>query len=284
MFSWAGEIMPKYISSDGFVWLRIVTAAILFNLTALFFVREKADWKADWRLFIICAFFGTAANMYMFFKGLSLTYPINGAVLMMVTPLFVAILDHFRHRRMPGLHTVFGLMAGTAGAVLLIAGKGVHFTAKTLEGDIWVAVNALFYAIYLILVKPLAVKYHAVTVNRITFAIGILIIAPFGAAELFRTDFTAIPSDIGVKILYTLFFTSFLVYLLNTYGMKHASAELVGVYIYLQPLLATVIALLTGRDELTFAKTLYGAMILIGVWLVSGKYRLSFSPFWKKGV
>ena len=277
LFSWAGQIMPGYITPEAFVWLRILTACLLFNLCSLFIKDKPIDWKADLVRFMVCAFFGTAANMFMFFKGLSMTKPINGAVLMLVTPLFVAIIEHAVQRKKPSINMVAGISIGALGAMLLMWGKGAQFNAETLEGDLWVAVNALFYAVYLVLAKRLANKYHAITVNRVMFGMGILYIAPLGALPLLHTNWHLIPSDIWLKIGYVLFFTSFLVYLLNTYGIKNANASLVGVYIYLQPLLASFIAVLLGRDSMTVEKAIYALMIIIGVWLVSGKYRLRMS-------
>jgi drug/metabolite transporter (DMT)-like permease len=274
LFSWAGEIMPAYISAEGFVWLRILTAFSLFSLCSLFITDKPIDWKNDWKRFAVCAFFGTAANMFMFFKGLSMTKPINGAVLMLVTPLFVAIIEHGIQKKRPSLSMTAGISMGALGAFLLMWGKGAHFSSQTLEGDIWVSVNALFYAVYLVLAKRLANKYHAITVNKVMFGMGLLYIAPLGAIPLLNTTFSAIPGDIWLKIGYILFFTSFLVYLLNMYGIKHASGSLVGIYIYLQPLLATLIAVLLGRDELTPEKAMYAFMIIMGVWMVSGKHNL----------
>lgn len=283
LFSWAGEIMPAYISAEGFVWLRILTAFGLFSICSFFITDKAIDWKNDWKRFAVCAFFGTAANMFMFFKGLSMTKPINGAVLMLVTPLFVAIIEHVIQKKKPSVKMTAGISIGALGALLLMWGKGAHFSGETLEGDLWVSVNALFYAIYLVLAKKLANKYHAITVNRVMFGMGLIYIAPLGTLPLWATDFSAIPGDIWLKIGYVLFFTSFLVYLLNTYGIKHASGSLVGIYIYLQPLLATIIAILLGRDEITSEKVIYGLMIIMGVWLVSGKYSLKISIRPNKG-
>jgi len=269
--------MPAYISAEGFVWLRILTAFTLFSLCSLFITDKAIDWRNDWKRFAVCAFFGTAANMFMFFKGLSMTKPINGAVLMLVTPLFVAIIEHWVQKKRPSATMTAGISIGALGAFLLMRGKGTQFSTETLEGDIWVSVNALFYAVYLVLAKKLANKYHAITVNKVMFGMGLIYIAPLGAIPLWHTAFTFIPGDIWLKISYVLFFTSFLVYLLNTYGIKHASGSMVGIYIYLQPLLATLIAVLLGRDELTAEKTMYALMIIMGVWLVSRKYNLKMS-------
>jgi drug/metabolite transporter (DMT)-like permease len=283
LFSWAGEIMPVHLSAESFVWLRILTAFALFSGCSLFISDRAIEWRTDFTRFAVCAFFGTAANMFMFFKGLSMTKPINGAVLMLVTPLFVALIEHVIQKKKPSPGMTAGIFIGALGAWLLMWGKGARFTSETLEGDIWVSVNALFYAIYLVLAKKLANKYHAITVNKVMFGMGLVYIAPLGAIPLWNTDFTAIPSDIWLKIGYILFFTSFLVYLLNMYGIKHASGSLVGIYIYLQPLLATVIAVLLGRDEITAEKVMYALMIITGVWLVSGKYPLKMRLSMKKG-
>lgn len=270
-------MMPAYIEPEGFVWLRICAAFLLFSLTSLFMPGEKIDWKEDGRRILTCAAFGTAANMYLFFKGLSLTTPINGAVLMMVTPLFVAIFDHIRSQILPSLETVLGLTLGAGGAIMLIWDKGAGFSSKTFAGDLMVAVNAAFYAVYLVMVKKLVHKYRPATVNRLTFGTGVLLMAPFGFASFVQTDFAAIPFAIWLKIGYTLFFTSFLVYLLNAYAVRHGSPRLVGLYIYLQPLLATVIALMLDRDKLTAEKIIYSGIILFGVWLVMANEKRSFS-------
>jgi drug/metabolite transporter (DMT)-like permease len=273
LFSWAGQIMPNYLSAEAFVFMRVLTAFGLFSLCSLFIVREKIEWKQDLKRFAICAFFGTAANMYLFFKGLSITKPINGAVLMLVTPIFVAIFEIFSQKRKPGIELTLGIAMGALGAFLLMWNKGTGFSSETLLGDIYVAINAAFYAVYLILAKKLANKYHSITVNRVTFGFGVLYMAPLGLLPLTASSFQIIPQEIWLKIGYTLFFTSFLVYLLNTYGMKRANSSLVGVYIYLQPLLASVIAIFLGRDSLSFEKGLYAGMILFGVWLVSSAGR-----------
>jgi drug/metabolite transporter (DMT)-like permease len=57
--------------------------------------------------------------------------------------------------------------------------------------------------------------------------------------------------------------------LLNAFALKTVNPSVVSVYIYLQPLVATLIALLWGKDTLTWEKVAAGALIFIGVYLVS---------------
>lgn len=267
LFSLAGQIMPQYMHPEGFVMLRILTAFLLFQLTAAIVGFEKIEWKKHALEFAICAFFGTFANMYLFFQGLALTHPINGAILMLVTPLFVAIFDHFRIKTWPKFGFILGTLGAALGSAWLMLGKGAHFNSETLKGDLLVAVNALFYSIYLVRVKKLTAVYQPVTVNRITFMFGVVFMAAVGGMfDLGNTNLLSFPQPIVLKIVYILFFTSFLVYLLNAYAVKKAGPTLAGIYIYLQPVLAAIIALIMGTDHLTNTRIVQIVVIMISVW------------------
>lgn len=265
LFSWAGQIMPTHLTAEGFVFLRIAFATALFHLIGLFQKTDKIDWKSHLKEFAICGFFGTSANMLLFFKGLESTYPINGAILMLFTPLFVAIFDHFRVKKWPNWQFTLGFVVAGFASFMLIAGKGAKFSEKTILGDIWVAINAILYAVYLVRVKKLTSIYSPISVNRWTFTFGLLYITPIGLIPFLHTNFSNIPDGIWLKIGYILIFTSFLVYLLNAYSVKKAGPTLAGLYIYLQPLLATVIAFLLQTDQISLEKILLILAVLVGV-------------------
>jgi len=273
LFSWAGQIMPNFLTPEAFVLLRVITATSLFYLFSLAIPADPIQWKAHGLEFAICGFFGTSANMYLFFHGLALTHPINGAVLMLVTPLFVGIFDHIRLRVLPKRWFILGTLIAAAASVWLMVGKGAHLNSDTLRGDLFVAINALFYAIYLVRVKKIAHIYKPITINKITFTFGTLYLLPVGGWALYHTQFGSFTPSITAKVIYILFFTSFLVYLLNSYAVKKAGPTLAGLYIYLQPVLATIIAVMLGTDQLTLSKGLLMLSIMGGVFLAT-----RFSP------
>lgn len=273
LFSWAGQIMPNFLTPEAFVMLRVITATALFYLFSHTIPRDPIHWKQHGLEFAICGLFGTSANMYLFFHGLALTHPINGAVLMLVTPLFVGIFDHIRLKVLPQRWFVFGTLIAAAASIWLMVGKGAHFNHQTLKGDLFVAINALFYAVYLVRVKKIAHIYKPITINKITFTFGTLYMLPVGGWSLYHTNFSTFTPSISAKVVYILVFTSFLVYLLNSYAVKKAGPTLAGLYIYLQPVLATVIAVILGTDQLTLTKAMLMFSIMGGVFLAT-----RFSP------
>lgn len=270
LFSFAGEIMPKYLDPGLFVWMRVFVAAGLFITIARFTTKsKKIDWKTDGKAIAICAFLGTSGNMLLFFYGLRYTLPINGAVLMLCTPIMVAIIQHTIYRVPPKILQILGFILATFCCYLLISSKGFSVAKGDTFGDILVAINAAFYAFYLVRVKPLLHKYSPNRLNAATFGISVIYTLPFAIGPLFSTSFTSIPSEIWVKIIYILIFTTFVVYQLNAFAVKNSTPQLAAIYIYLQPVLAGIIAIFLGREPFSWAKAVLCVLIILGVWLVN---------------
>jgi len=270
-FTIAKVVMNGYIPPFAFIMLRIWTATILLFIFHSVFIKEKIRDKSDLRKIGICAVFGVVANMLLFFKGLSLTVPINGSVLMMNTPIFVVIFAAILLKEKLSVLKIGGILVASAGAVLLIAGTTLSFSSTTATGDLLVTANAIVYAFYLVYAKPLAQKYHPLTVTLYCFMIGSVLVIPFAWNDFTQIQWSGFPAKIWI---YTAFITvgaTFFTYVLNAYALRHASPSLVGTYIYLQPVLATLIAIFSGKDELTFQKMIFIAIIFSGVYLVSRK-------------
>ncbi len=268
-FTIAKEIMPQWLPSEAFVSLRIIIAGLIFFVIQILFIREKITDRQDLKRVFICTLFGTLFNMLLFFKGLSYTQRINGAVLMMFTPIFTAIISGVVLKEGFGILKVAGLAIATLGGIFLIGGFALNFSQKTVWGDLMVTANAILYSVYLVKVKSLMRKYNPLTVSTYTFAMGSILVLPFGFHQLVTTNFSSFPNQIWLGIAFVIVGTTFFTYLLNAWALKHASPSLVGSYIYLQPVLATVIAVLAGKEMLTLEKVIFAVLIFMGVYLVN---------------
>lgn len=267
-FSIAKEVMPYYIKPMGLITIRVWGAVSLLWVTHFLFVKESIYGKKDFLILLKCAVFGVAANMLLFFKGLAITTPINAAILMVTTPLFVAFFSFFLLNEKVTKLKVIGLCFGVFGAILLLLGPSLSFNSSTLWGDVMVMTNAIIYAYYLIIAKPLLHKYSPLTVIKWTFFFGGLLVIPFGFTELKEVQWQAIPNSIWSAIIFLIIGATYITYVLNAWALRNANATLVGAYIYLQPVLATIIAVSIGKDSLTLPKVLFSLLIFIGVYLV----------------
>ncbi len=263
--------MPHYIKAFGFIVLRVGGAAILFLIASLSIKSEKVDWKRHGWRFLVCSIFGVMANMLMFFKGLEITTPINGAVLMLATPVFVFILNIVFNKQQLILAQVIGIAIACLGCVVLMTGSDFNFSSATMPGDILIILNAISYAAYLVLARELLQHYHTLTVSKYTFLIGTVLVLPFGYGDLSTTNFIGMEQAIVLKILFIIIFTTFVTYLLNAWAIVKAGPTLVGAYIYLQPILAAIIAVVLKKDELNMQKILAILLIFAGVFITSTK-------------
>ena len=270
-FTIAKDVMPKYVQPFGFIALRVGGSMLLFWLIAPFFSTEKIE-KADFPRIIAAAFFGVALNMLTFFKGLSYTSPIMGAVLMVTTPMIVLVLSAILMKERMKKQKVFGLILGLIGTVFLILyGKSVINASNATLGNILVFINAVSYGFYLIIVKKLMDKYNAFAFVKWIYTFGFLMVLPFGWSEFQAVDYANLPTDIIWKIGFVVVFSTFLTYLLNLVSMRELKPTTVAVFIYLQPLFATIFAISLGKDDLGWVKIISAILIFTGVYLVTQK-------------
>lgn len=258
-----------YLEPFGFILFRIIGATMLFWLFSLFTVNEPIKDRKDFFLLLASALFGVAINQMLFFKGLSLTNPINGSIIMTTSPIIVMLVAYFLGRERLTLMKIAGVILGGIGAYLLLTKDGVSLEGGTFMGDLFILLNGTSYAIYLVIVKPLMAKYNAITVIKWIFLFGILFTAPFGYGQLSEVNWGIIPWEGWASIGYVIFCSTFIVYLLNVWSLKYVNSSVVGIYIYLQPIFSTLIAVSFRGDILELTTVLYSLLIMIGVYLVS---------------
>ena len=112
-------------------------------------------------------------------------------------------------------------------------------------------------------------KYHPLTVTMWSFVFGWFVVLPFGAAEFVEIQFASFTPKIWLFVGFITIGSTFITYVLNAYALRKASSSLVGSYIYLQPVLASLIAIFSNKDVLTLEKICYIFIIFGGVFLVS---------------
>jgi drug/metabolite transporter (DMT)-like permease len=273
-YSLAKDIMPHYMQPLGIVTLRIAGAALFFGLLQLVVAPgERIRGRADNLRAIASGVLGIGLNQLTFFAGLNLTTPINASLLQTVSPIVVVLASAVLLKDKITLPKLAGVALGTIGAAALILSRPTTGAAAkdALLGNLYLLFNATVFGLYLVVVAPLMKKYHAFTVLARIFLVGGVIAIPLGLPQAIAADYASFPLYIWGEIGYMIFFLTILAYLLNNWALKYATPALLGVYIYLQPVLAVLIAVASGKDTFTLDKAWQAALIFMGVWLVSQK-------------
>jgi drug/metabolite transporter (DMT)-like permease len=266
-YGFAKDVMNGgYVPPSAFILLRAIGATTLFWVTSYFFY-EKVS-KSDLLKFALCGLFGVTANQLMFFNGLELTSTIHASIIMVTSPIIVSILSIIILKEKLHFIKVVGVIIGLIGAVTIISENNFVSGNSGLKGDILIFLNAISFGLYLIFVKPLMSKYSPITVVKWVFTFGLIGVFPFGLYEIKEINWE-MSNEIILKIGFVIFFTTYLCYLFNIYGVKYVSPTIVSTYIYLQPFLTSFIAVFSGRENLNLTVIGCSILIFLGVYLVS---------------
>jgi drug/metabolite transporter (DMT)-like permease len=277
----AKGIMPDYLMPRAIIFLRVAVTVFVFAILHFVTPSQKVE-KRDLFKLAMCAVFGVAINQILFFEGLNLSTPINASIIITVIPVLILIFSHYILKERITTIKVIGIVLGATGAlmVILAAGSG-NFKSATMLGNLLIFINAASWALYLVLIKPLMEKYDSITVMKWVFFFGLIIVFPFTFRSFSTSAFAEIPFKFWMSIAFVVFGATIIAYFLNNYSLKSVSPNVNGIYIYLQPLIASVVSILFGKDELTVLKTIAAILIMAGVYFVTRrpkKSRVLFPP------
>lgn len=269
-FTIAKDVMPLHVKPYGLILLRVFGATIVFWIVGLFIKKQKIE-NQDYKKIAIAAFFGVGLNMLTFFKGLSLTTPISASVMMVTSPILVLIFSSILLKEKIIKRKIIGVIIGLIGTVILIVygNEADENASNRVFGNFLVFINAASYALYLVLVKKLIAKYNPIIFVKWLYLFGLLFVIPFGLPQLTDVTWQTIPTSIYLKIGFIILFTTCVTYLFNLFALTKLKPTSVSVFIYLQPVIATIYALIVGSDSLNLIKISATIIIFLGVYLVT---------------
>lgn len=248
---------------------RVAGAAILFWLTSLFLPKEHVPAGDILRLFG-AGMLGVLLNQGCFILGVSLTSPGEASLVTTTMPMWVMLLAWLILREPITLKKAGGIAAGAAGAIILIMGNGSQAAGSNPAlGDVIVLCAQLSYALYLTLYRNFIRKYSLVTLMKWMFLSATVVGLPAGMPWLTTTDWPTISGMEWCGIAYVVVCGTFLAYICIMIGQKRLRPTLVGMYNYVQPVVATITGIWLGLDRFTPVKGLAIILIFSGVWLVT---------------
>lgn len=259
-----GVVAPMIV-----VDFRVAGAALLFWLTSLFLPKEHVP-RADILRLFGAGMLGVLFNQGCFILGVKLTSPGEASLVTTTMPMWVMLLAWLILREPITLKKAGGIAAGAAGAIILIAGSASPVSGSNPAlGDVIVLCAQLSYALYLTLYRNFIRKYSLVTLMKWMFLSATVVGLPSSLKWLGATDWSAIsPTEWG-GIAYVVVCGTFLAYICIMIGQKTLRPTLVGMYNYVQPIVATITGICLGLDRFTPVKALAIALIFSGVWLVT---------------
>lgn len=261
----SGVVLPIVL-----VDFRIAGAAVLFWILSLFMPKEHVPPR-DLLLLAGASMIGILFNQGCFIIGVSLTSPGEASLITTTMPMWVMLLAWVILREPITGKKVGGILLGATGAVILVLGnlntsaRGSH----PMLGDFVVMMAQLSYALYLTLYRNFIRKYSLVTLMKWMFLsasiVGVTVTSPW----LLKTDWRAISAFEWGGMCYVMAVGTFLAYICIMIGQKTLRPTVVGMYNYVQPVVAMFVGVWLGFDTITIPKLIAIPLIFAGVYLVT---------------
>jgi len=268
-YSIAKGLMPGSLQPMQLLFLRLLGGVVLFWLIQWFYVKEKVAPK-DMLIMALCGLLGFTLNQAFFYEGLNLTTPVDASIIHVMNPVFVLVFASILIKEKVTWIKITGIALGGGGALILILyGKTMNMSTNSFAGNILVMLNMLFYALYLVILKPLTHKYHPMTVLKWVSLFGFLFIIPFSAHGVFNMQLQLLDLKAWASVAYIILLNTFLAYLLINFALKIVTPTSISFYTYLQPVIASVMSVSLGNEMITWPKIIAAVLIFSGVYLVN---------------
>lgn len=266
-------LLGKYIEPLAMVTASLVVAALLSWVPRLWEEREQIE-RRDWGIIFIAALLMGIVRKVMMMFGLSLTSPIDGAIIATLSPLLVLVVSVAAGIDRLSVRKIVGLIVGMAGAVAVIVTSGsAHHEKSGLVGNLMMICSATVTALYMVFFKRLVAKYRITTLLRAIYTISAIVICPIGIESVIKSDFTDMNAHLWLAAAFVLIVPTYLPNLLLNYSLKFVQPTVSSTYTYIQPVLAVTLSVAMGLDVLHIDTALFALLLFVGVGLVISSYR-----------
>ena len=265
----AKDAMQHGVSGIDMVSFRVLGGAVLFWIASLFVKREHVPVRHIF-LFGLAGVFGLTCNQCLFTIGLSITSPVNASIVTTSMPIFAMVLSLLILKEPVTPKKLIGVMVGCCGAVILILSSATASSARVgnIRGDLMCLGAQFSFALYLALFSKLVRQYSVFTVNKWMFSWATLLIWPFSFGSVQSMPWSCISAATWTEVGYVVFFGTFVSYILTMIGQQTLRPTVVGIYNYVQPIVAVTLSVATGLCAFTPMQALAVVLVFSGVWMV----------------
>lgn len=270
-----GKVVLRAMPSTGLVAFRVAGAAVSFFLLRRLTGQLVIPRRADLARLALYSLLGVILNQFLFVKGLALSTVANATLLSTAIPVFTLLVGTLLGYERLTPRAAMGTALAAAGVVYLIDPFRADFSGDKTLGNILLVANALAYGAYIAISQDVFRRYGALTAMAWVFAFGCVVAVPLGGFYLSQVPLQSLGWTTWLAVVYIIVVPTVGAYYLNAWALERVAPSTVAVYIYLQPLIAFVVApLVLGAEEQWRARTFVAAaLIFAGVAVVTLRSR-----------
>jgi len=268
----ATKVALKDISPVTIVWMRFSVGVLILGIAVAIRGQFSLPDKNEWGYFSLLGFLGITFHQWLQSNGLQTSEAGTTAWIVSTTPVFMALLGWIVLNERLSWLKITGIFLAFAG-VLLVVSKGditsVSVGKFGTPGDKLILVSAVNWAVFSVLSRRGLKSHPAGLMMFCVMALGWIFtsILFFSGKSIFEINNLTFNGWLGVAFLGI--FCSGLAYIAWYDALQALSAAQTGAFLYIEPLVAVVVAFFALGEPVTFISLIGGGVILFGVWLVN---------------
>ncbi len=267
------KILLEEVSTRAWVFLRIASATMIILPIAWLSRRPAPPVDTRWYL-VLAAFLGVVLNQVLFAEGLERTTPAHSSVINCSIPVLTLCIAALVHQERFTVRKIMAVGVALTGVLILLEADRLLLEGRSLQetmvGDLLTLGNATAFSVFLVLMRSLGNRVDPLMATAFCFVVGTVIIGAYGGPAVDAENVRALVSPRVLPLaLFGVLACTVLVYFLNYWALHHTHSSQVALYIYLQPVVATGLWILIGRDEPGFRFYLAGVLVFCGLLLQS---------------
>jgi drug/metabolite transporter (DMT)-like permease len=277
IFKFALQNIPPFTLA----FIRFFFAGLIF--LPLAFKNFQKISKRQWLEIFLVGFFGVFINITFFFLGLGKTESINVPIIASSGPVFIYFFSTLFLKEKPKLKVFLGMLFALMGVFLIILspilldGKKIYF--GEIEGNFFIVLATLGSVFSTVIGKDLLKKVNPYFVSAFSFLSSSLLFLFFVPNELRTWSFSQLDIAGWIGIIYGVFFSSAIAYFLYYYGLSKIDAQEVGLFTYIDPIAAVIIAAPLLHEYPNIYYLIGSVLIFGGIYLAEN--RVHYHPFKK---
>jgi drug/metabolite transporter (DMT)-like permease len=250
----------------------MIAAAILFGFAFALRPEKRPPWS--WKYFgplIVFTLLGTVINQGSFLVGLHHTTAVNSAVLNTLIPIFTLIVVTLRGQERLSKTRATGFICAFIGVGVLLQIEHFSFSSVTAYGDFLTILNCASYALFLSYSKQFIEKYDRLWTTTWFFAYGTVGFFLLSANDLGDFSMPQMTTELVLALVFAVIGGTILTYFLNIWALAHTTASQVAVFIYIQPIVAALLAWFWKGQPITL-RTIFASILIFAGVLLSSVY------------
>lgn len=273
----ASKHVLSFMSPGAWAAMRTSLAFVVL-LGVVILGRHKLPSGRDVALLAAGSFFGIVLNQVFFLEGLSRTTVSRTALLCSQIPTFVLLFSVIFRKEKISLFKFLSFLAGISGVMILLKADQFQINSQYMAGDLMILANSASFAFFVVLSKGIMKRNDPWAATGVFFFFGSIGTMIYGGKDLFNTDFSLLNTSSIIAIVYVVLGATVMTYYLNLWAVKRVQPTRVAMYIFLQPVVASVLAIVFRDEVITPRFMVATGLVFLALALRDGRPKVLSQP------